>query len=162
MRLGTLVYIRRSNDVIPEILGKVTEERTARKSSLRRIVLPAALSWSMRGAHLFCPNRLGCRPQMIGRITHFASRDAMDIETFSDMTAEQLYQELDVRDPADLYTLQFDDSSSSIASARRRPKICSKHSRKANRAIWPPSSLPSAFRIRVKPRPRCWPTITAA
>ena len=58
----------------------------------------------MRGAHLFCPNRLGCSPQLVGRMAHFASRDAMDIEFFSEMTASQLHQELDVRDPADLYT----------------------------------------------------------
>ena len=42
-------------------------------------------------------------------MAHFASRDAMDIEFFSEMTASQLHQELDVRDPADLYTLQFED-----------------------------------------------------
>lgn len=45
---------------------------------------------------------------MIGRITHFASRDAMDIETFSKKTTEQLHRELGVRDPADLYDLTFD------------------------------------------------------
>lgn len=106
--LGTSVFIRRSNDVIPEILGKVADENEGGE-----IVLPercpacgSVLEW--RGAHLFCPNRQGCRPQLIGRIAHFASRDAMDIETFSVMTAEQLYQELGVRDPADLYELRFE------------------------------------------------------
>lgn len=44
-----------------------------------------------------------------GWITHFASRDAIDIDTFSVAVAEQLYEELEVRDPADLYDLQFDD-----------------------------------------------------
>ncbi|MVP01614.1 NAD-dependent DNA ligase LigA [Paenibacillus lutrae] len=107
--LGSLVYIRRSNDVIPEILGKATEE-----SDGEEIVCPTqcpacGTELEQRGAHLFCPNRLGCRPQMIGRITHFASRDAMDIDTFSVMTAEQLYQECGVRDPADLYKLTYDD-----------------------------------------------------
>jgi DNA ligase (NAD+) len=63
----------------------------------------------MKGAHLFCNNRLGCKPQIIGRITHFASRDCMDIETFSGKTAEQLYEELNVREPAGLYSLEFDD-----------------------------------------------------
>ncbi len=107
--LGSLVYIRRSNDVIPEILGKVTEDNDGEE-----IVYPAhcpscGTELEQRGAHLFCPNRLGCSPQMIGRITHFASRDAMDIETFSEMTAAQLHQELGVRDPADLYSLKFED-----------------------------------------------------
>jgi DNA ligase (NAD+) len=107
--LGSLVHIRRSNDVIPEILGKVTEENDGEE-----IVFPiqcpsCGTELEQRGAHLFCPNRLGCSPQLIGRITHFASRDAMDIEAFSEMTAAQLHQELDVRDPADLYDLKFED-----------------------------------------------------
>lgn len=107
--LGTEVFIRRSNDVIPEILGKVTEAQDGEEIVYPEHCPACGASVEQRGAHIFCPNRLGCRPQLIGRITHFASRDAMDIETFSVMTAEQLYQELGVRDPADLYFLQFDD-----------------------------------------------------
>jgi DNA ligase (NAD+) len=107
--LGTLVYIRRSNDVIPEILGKVTDEQDGGE-----IVPPSRCPscdtpLEQRGAHLFCPNKLGCKPQMIARLVHFASRDAMDIETFSEKTAEQLYDELGVRDPSDLYYLRYDD-----------------------------------------------------
>lgn len=106
--LGTLVNIRRSNDVIPEILGKVDEEQG------EEILFPTncpscGSELEQRGAHLFCNNKLGCQPQLIGRITHFASRDAMDIESFSIMTAEQLYAECEVRDPSDLYSLTFDD-----------------------------------------------------
>ncbi len=106
--LGTLVAIRRSNDVIPEILGKADEEPGS------EIVFPTACpscgtELEQRGAHLFCNNKLGCKPQIIGRITHFASRDAMDIDTFSVMTAEQLYKDCEVRDPADLYALAYDD-----------------------------------------------------
>jgi len=106
--LGTLVFIRRSNDVIPEILRKVTEEQDGEAIIAPDVCSSCGSTLEYRGAHLFCPNRLGCAPQLIGRITHFASRDAMDIEAFSGMTAEQLYKELDVRDPADLYDLHFD------------------------------------------------------
>ncbi|MCS7459871.1 NAD-dependent DNA ligase LigA [Paenibacillus doosanensis] len=107
--LGSQVYIRRSNDVIPEILGKVTEEQDGEEIVFPEQCPSCGSPLELKGAHLFCLNRLECRPQLIGRITHFASRDAMDIETFSIMTAEQLYQELGVRDPADLYGLTFDD-----------------------------------------------------
>ncbi|MNV42066.1 DNA ligase [compost metagenome] len=62
----------------------------------------------MRGAHLFCNNKLNCKPQIVARISHFASRDAMDIETFSEKTASQLYDELSVREPADLYELTLE------------------------------------------------------
>ncbi|MGZ9586200.1 NAD-dependent DNA ligase LigA [Paenibacillus marinisediminis] len=106
--LGSQVFIRRSNDVIPEILGKVPEEPDGEE-----IVYPTACpacgsELEMRGAHLFCNNKLGCKPQIVARLAHFASRDAMDIETFSVMTAEQLYDELEVRDPADLFALTFE------------------------------------------------------
>lgn len=105
--IGALVAIRRSNDVIPEILGRVDDVQG------EEIVFPThcpscASELEQRGAHLFCNNRTGCRPQMIGRITHFSSRDAMDIESFSIMTAEQLFEQCNVKDPADLYDVKFD------------------------------------------------------
>ena len=62
-----------------------------------------------RGAHLFCLNRESCRPQAVARISHFAGREAMDIDGLSEKTAAQLYDALDVRDPADLYHLDIHD-----------------------------------------------------
>ncbi len=106
--LGSRVFIRRSNDVIPEILGKATEENDGEEILFPTTCPACGSELEQRGAHLFCNNRLGCKPQLIGRITHFASRDAMDIEAFSVVTAEQLYDEVGVRDPADLYSLTFD------------------------------------------------------
>jgi len=107
--LGTRVFIRRSNDVIPEILGKADEEETGREIAYPSVCPACGTPLEQRGAHLFCNNRLGCKPQTVARITHFASRDAMDIETFSVMTAEQLFDACEVRDPADLYALSYDD-----------------------------------------------------
>ncbi|USB32791.1 NAD-dependent DNA ligase LigA [Paenibacillus sp. YPG26] len=107
--IGTRVFIRRSNDVIPEILGKVTEESDGQEIVYPESCPACGFPLEQRGAHLFCNNRFGCKPQIVARITHFASRDAMDIETFSDKTAEQLYDELEVREPADLYTLTYED-----------------------------------------------------
>lgn len=106
--LGTRVFIRRSNDVIPEILGKVTEENDGEEIVYPEQCPACGFPLEQRGAHLFCNNKTGCKPQIIARITHFASRDAMDIETFSDKTAIQLYDELGVREPADLYELSFE------------------------------------------------------
>ncbi|WP_372637479.1 NAD-dependent DNA ligase LigA [Cohnella sp.] len=105
--LGTRVFIRRSNDVIPEILGKADDEEGG-PIAVPDVCPGCGSPLEMRGAHLFCNNRLGCKPQIIGRITHFASRDCMDIETFSGKTAEQLYEELGVREPADLYGLNLE------------------------------------------------------
>ncbi|GAB6927477.1 NAD-dependent DNA ligase LigA [Paenibacillus sp. JCM 10914] len=106
--LGSRVFIRRSNDVIPEILGKVTEEQDGEEILYPEECPSCGFPLEQRGAHLFCNNKTGCKPQIVARITHFASRDAMDIETFSDKTAIQLFDELSVREPADLYTLSFD------------------------------------------------------
>lgn len=103
--LGTLIYIRRSNDVIPEILGKVVSEDDGGEI-IYPLNCPACGSELVqKGAHIFCENKLYCKPQMVGRITHFSSRDAMDIDTFSIATAEQLFEALEVRDPSDLYYL---------------------------------------------------------
>ena len=106
--LGTRVFIRRSNDVIPEILGKAEESEVGQEIVYPTVCPGCGSPLEMRGAHLFCNNRLGCKPQVVGRITHFASRDCMDIETFSGKTAEQLYDQLEVRDPADLYGLTLE------------------------------------------------------
>lgn len=107
--IGTLIYIRRSNDVIPEILGKVTEEADGREIAMPTHCPACGSEIEQRGAHIFCPNKLGCKPQIVGRIAHFATRDAMDIETFSEKTAEQLIVERGVKDPADLFYLDKDD-----------------------------------------------------
>ncbi|WP_025691126.1 NAD-dependent DNA ligase LigA [Paenibacillus zanthoxyli] len=106
--LGTRVFIRRSNDVIPEILGKVTEVQDGGEIIYPEQCPSCGSQLEMRGAHLFCNNKLNCKPQIVARITHYSSRDAMDIETFSEKTAGQLYEELNVREPADLYELTLE------------------------------------------------------
>lgn len=107
--LGTRVFIRRSNDVIPEILGKVTDDQDGSEIMYPEVCPACGTPLEQRGAHLFCNNRLGCKPQIVARISHFASRDAMDIETFSEKTAGQLLEALHLHEPADLYMLTFDD-----------------------------------------------------
>ena len=104
--IGAPVWIRRSNDVIPEIMGRVGEPGEGETPVEKPAVCPACGSPLVeRGAHLFCMNRVSCKPQAVARISHFASRDAMDIEGLSEKTAEQLYDQMGVRDPADLYHL---------------------------------------------------------
>ncbi len=109
VRIGSEVWVRRSNDVIPEIMGVVWEgEGEAPETDIQPPEVCPACGEPLTqvGAHLFCLNRTGCRPQAIARMAHFASRQGMDIEAFSTRTAELFYDELGVRSAADLYTLQ--------------------------------------------------------
>ena len=104
--IGCDVWIRRSNDVIPEIMGRAGGEKTGEKQIVKPTVCPACgYPVIERGAHLFCMNRETCRPQAVARLTHFAGREAMNIDGFSEKTAGQLYDQMGVRQPADLYTL---------------------------------------------------------
>jgi len=108
--IGCRVWIRRSNDVIPEIMGRVEDCDASTIPIDRPTVCPACGSELVeKGANLFCPNSLSCKPQLVSRIVHFASRDAMDIETLNEKTAEVLFDQLHIRDVGDLYTLKKED-----------------------------------------------------
>jgi DNA ligase (NAD+) len=102
---GTAVRIRRANDVIPEMIGPVDDfpqgEAIAPPTHCPACATP--LCW--RGVHVYCPNTAQCTPQIVAKIVHFASRDAMDIETLSDQTAQQLVS-IGVRDAAMVYGLE--------------------------------------------------------
>ena len=111
VRIGSEVWVRRSNDVIPEIMGVVWDgEGEAPETDIQPpTICPACggplVKLRQDGVHLFCLNRTSCRPQAIARMAHFASRQGMDIETFSTRTAGLFYDELGVHSAADLYSL---------------------------------------------------------
>lgn len=108
--IGCNVWIRRSNDVIPEIMGRAGEPGKEEREIEKPKTCPACGSPLVeRGAHLFCMNRDTCRPQAVARLVHFAGREAMDIEGFSEKTAGQLYDQMGVKQPADLYSLTVAD-----------------------------------------------------
>lgn len=103
--IGSRVFLRRSNEVIPEILGAV-EGDVPEKHIEKPSYCPACGAHvESRGAHLYCTNSLSCRPQIVARLSHFASRNAMDIEGFSEKTAEQLVDRLGFSCIPELYTL---------------------------------------------------------
>ena len=106
VRVGCRVFLRRSNDVIPEILGRVDDAEPDERDVTYPTVCPACgAPTEFRGANLYCTGR-DCKPRIVAELAHFASRDAMDIETFSEKTAELFHDELGVRDPADLFSLE--------------------------------------------------------
>lgn len=106
--IGADVFIRRSNDVIPEIMGIV--EGSKGTKILEPKVCPECSTLLVNdGVHLYCKNHDHCPAQQIGKIIHFASREAMNIDTFSEKTAEQLWDAGLIRTPLDLYTLKVED-----------------------------------------------------
>ncbi|GAB6169157.1 NAD-dependent DNA ligase LigA [Clostridium carnis] len=109
VRIGAEVFVRRSNDVIPEIMGVVQENLDDTIEINVPEVCPACGAHIVKqGVHYFCENTLSCKPQMVKTIVHFASRDAMNIEGFSEKTAEQLFEKLDIKSIAELYKLEKD------------------------------------------------------
>ena len=109
VRLGAEVFVRRSNDVIPEIMGVVPESLEGTKEIEEPKVCPACGAHLFHeGVHIYCENTLGCKPQMVKTIVHFAGREAMNIAGFSEKTAEQLFEKLDIRDISDLYKLEYE------------------------------------------------------
>ncbi|MBO4962422.1 MAG: NAD-dependent DNA ligase LigA, partial [Clostridia bacterium] len=98
------VLIRRSNEVIPEILG-ATEYYKDSKQVLKPTACPCCNSSLIeKGANLFCINE-NCKQRVISNLANFAQKDAMNIDGFSEMTASQLYDELGVKTFSDIYSL---------------------------------------------------------
>ena len=108
VKIGDRVFIRRSNDVIPEIMG-VAETHDHSRQVEKPTVCPACGAPVKEvGAFLYCTGE-HCAPQVISALDHFASKDAMDIEGFSEKTAEQFYNEIGLRTLVDLMNLKPED-----------------------------------------------------
>ena len=108
VKLNVDVWVRRSNDVIPEIMGVVDENQTGEEIPVPTNCPSCNAVLEEKGMLLFCPNKM-CKPQIVAKIAHFASRDAMDIEFLSDKTASQLVDEFNISNVSMLYDLKFDD-----------------------------------------------------
>jgi len=104
VRIGDRVFIRRSNDVIPEITGVAVEDEGATAIEKPENCPVCGAPVKEVGAFLYCTGE-ECAPKIISKLDHFASKDAMDIEGFSEKTAEQLYNETGMKDAVDLLNL---------------------------------------------------------
>lgn len=110
VRLGATVFVRRSNDVIPEIMGVVENSLEGSTHIEEPKICPSCGEELFRdGVHLFCENTLACKPQMVKTIVHYASREAMNIAGFSEKTAEQLFEKLGIKSIADLYRIKKEE-----------------------------------------------------
>ena len=104
VRIGDRVFIRRSNDVIPEIMGVAVEEDGAKVIDKPTVCPVCGAPIKEVGAFLYCTGE-ECAPQIVSKLDHFASKDAMDIDGFSEKTAEQFYNEIGLKDAVGLLNL---------------------------------------------------------
>lgn len=106
IRIGSTVFVRRSNEVIPEVLGIANDEEGSLPVE-KPIYCPCCQSLlDETSANLFCRNHSGCKDQIVAKLVHFSHRNAMNIEGLSDKTALSLYELLNVRNFSDLFNLK--------------------------------------------------------
>ena len=110
-----MVYVEKGGEIIPKITGVDVTQRD--KSSNRVSFITHCpecgcklIRYEDEAAH-YCPNDTACPPQIKGKIEHFISRKAMNIEGLGPETVDLLYQEKLIADAADLYKLQASDLS---------------------------------------------------
>ena len=109
IRIGSRVFIRRSNDVIPEITG-VAEHTENSREVVPPAVCPACGAPVVQdGIFVKCSNTRACANTIISALSHFCERDAMDIEGLSDKTLELLYGLNKVKAFHDIYALKQED-----------------------------------------------------
>lgn len=106
---GSRVFIRRSNEVIPEIMGLAEKLENSREILPPKTCPSCGEKLSQKGPLLFCLNHLACRDQVVDRISHFASRNAFNIEGLSDKTVSAFYDNLEVRHISDIFSLTKED-----------------------------------------------------
>jgi DNA ligase (NAD+) len=111
IRLGDHVYVEKGGEIIPKIVGVDQKQRDPQSEAFRFIsTCPECSSQLLRkedeAAH-YCPNETGCPPQIKGRIEHFISRKAMEINA-AEATIDLLFREGLVMDVSDLYKLELD------------------------------------------------------
>ncbi len=106
--INSRVFVRRSNEVIPEVMG-IAEISPDAVPIVPPKNCPSCGSELMTiGANLFCLNHTACYEQIIDRLTHFVSRDAFNIEGLSEKTLKALYDKFKIAYPYELYNLNAD------------------------------------------------------
>jgi len=104
IKLGGRVFIRRSNEVIPEIMGNADEEGME--------ILPPTYCKSCGselikdGVHYFCPNSLNCNAQLVKAVSHYCQREALNIVGFSEQGASLFLEYGIIKNVLDLYSLE--------------------------------------------------------
>lgn len=116
LHIGDQVFVEKAGEIIPQIVGVDTGARTVFLGDKVRFITrcPECGTPLVRyegEAAFYCPNEVDCPPQIKGKIEHFISHDAMNIDSLGPETVDEYYQKGLVHDAADLYTLRAEDLS---------------------------------------------------
>lgn len=113
IREGDLVQVEKGGEIIPKVVGVNLSQRPPNSQPTEYISqCPECATELIRvegEAKHYCPNETGCPTQIKGKMTHFISRKAMDIDGLGEETIEQLFEGGLIQNYADLYTLQEQD-----------------------------------------------------
>ena len=109
IKIGSRVFIRRSNDVIPEITGIAAHTENSREIIPPSVCPACGAPVIQDGIFLKCSNVRACANTIVSALSHFCERDAMDIEGLSDKTLELLYGLGKVKAFHDIYALKEED-----------------------------------------------------
>ena len=112
LHVNDFVYVEKGGEIIPKIVGVNTEKRTKDAGIIQFIEscpeCNATLIRREGEANHYCPNEDACPPQMKGKMEHFISRKAMNIDGLGAETIDLLYEKGLIKTSADLYDLTFD------------------------------------------------------
>ena len=114
LHLGDMVYVEKGGEIIPKITGVDTEARDESLGEKVRFITRCPecgtplVRYEGEAAH-YCPNDTACPPQLKGKIEHFISRRAMNIDGLGPETVDLFYQQGLIRDVSDLFRLRVDD-----------------------------------------------------
>lgn len=115
IRIGDMVYVEKGGEIIPKITGIELEQRPLNSEPFRFVTqcpeCGTPLLKPEGEARHYCPNQLHCPPQIVGRIIHFISRKAMNIDGLGDETIQLLYETGLIGNVADLYLLKREQLS---------------------------------------------------
>jgi DNA ligase (NAD+) len=110
LHVNDMVYVEKGGEIIPKIVGVDHSSRYENSREIEFITIcpecATALVRNEGEANHYCPNYLHCPPQLKGRIEHFISRKAMDIDGLGEETVDLLYKNKLIRNYADIYDLR--------------------------------------------------------
>ena len=127
LHIGDYVYVEKGGEIIPKIVGVELSKRTAGMQPIEFIkTCPECGTQLVRyegQAAYYCPNDMGCPPQIKGKIEHFIARKAMNIDSLGPETIDSYYNKGLIKDVADLYCLTIDDINEGGAHQKSAKKV---------------------------------------